>query len=74
MSTITEIQGAIEHLPAKERRALAAWLSSQDGISIPAPEEKALLACLDQAAAELDAGRGTSADEVRNQVRQWAGK
>ncbi len=58
MSTITEIQEAIVRLPAKEKSALTAWLHSQEEPSLSETEEAALLARLDQAARELDAGRG----------------
>ena len=35
-------------------------------------EEAALLASLDQAAAELDAGKGTPLERVREKIRGWA--
>ena len=37
-------------------------------------EEAALLARLDKAAAELDAGKGVPAARVREQIRGWAGQ
>ena len=37
-------------------------------------EEAALLASLDQAAAELDAGKGIPIERVREDIRRWAGK
>ena len=58
MSTIAEIQEAIQKLPANEKSALAVWLQSQEEPMISEAEEKALLARLDKAAAELDAGKG----------------
>ena len=36
------------------------------------PEEAALLARLDKAAAELDAGKGLPIERVRGNVREWA--
>ena len=74
MSTITEIQEAIGKLPAKEKSALATWLQSQEGPMLSASEEAALLARLDKAAAELDAGEGVSLERVREKIRGWAGK
>ena len=35
-------------------------------------EEAALLASLDKAAAELDAGKGIPVERVRENIRQWA--
>jgi hypothetical protein len=74
MSTIAEIQEAIEKLPANEKSAIAAWLQSQEEPIISEAEEKALLARLDKAAAELDAGKGIPAARVREKIRGWAGK
>ncbi len=74
MSTITEIQEAIGRLPEKEKSALSAWLQSQDEPALSESEEAALLARLDKAAAELDAGEGVSPERVREKIRGWAGK
>jgi hypothetical protein len=69
-----EIQGAIEKLPEREKKALSAWLSSQDESEMSRGEEAALLAYLDKAAQQLDAGHGIPIDSARNMVRQWASK
>jgi hypothetical protein len=74
MSTITEIQEAIEKLPANEKSALAAWLQSKEEPVMSEAEEKALLARLDKAAAELDDGKGVPLERVREKIRGWAGK
>jgi predicted transcriptional regulator len=74
MSTITEIQEAIGKLPTKEKAALAAWLQSQEEPLMSQSEEAALLARLDKAAAELDAGEGVPLERVREKIRGWAGK
>ena len=74
MSTITEIQAAIEKLPESEKSALAAWLQSQEEPIMSETEEAALLARLDKAAAELDAGEGVPLGRVREKIRGWAGK
>ena len=39
-----------------------------------ANEEAALLARLDKAAAELDAGEGVPLQRVREKIRGWSGK
>jgi hypothetical protein len=72
--TITEIQEAIEKLPANEKSALAAWLQSKEEPIMSDPEEAALLARLDKASAELDAGKGVPLPRVREKTRGWAGK
>ena len=74
MSTITEIQEAIEKLPANEKSALAAWLQSKKEPIMLEAEEAALLARLDKAVAELDAGKGVPLECVRDKIRGWAGK
>lgn len=74
MSTITEIQEAIQQLPSNEKSALAAWLQSQEEPIMSEAEEKALLARLDKAAAELEAGKGIPLERVREKIRGWAGK
>ncbi len=74
MSTITEIQEAITRLPADEKTALSAWLQSQEEPEMSEAEEAALLASLDRAASELDAGKGIPIDRVREDIRRWATK
>jgi predicted transcriptional regulator len=74
MSTITEIQKAIDRLPTKEKSALTTWLQSQEEPALSETEETALLARLDKAAAELDAGKGVPLDRVREKIRGWATK
>ena len=63
MSTVAEIQEAIQKLPSKEKSALTAWLESQAEPVMSAQEESALLARLDKA--ELDAGQGVPIEKVR---------
>lgn len=74
MSTVAEIQEAIEKLLAKEKAALNMWMQSNDEPLMTAGEERALLASLDRAAQELDAGKGIPVQNVREQIAKWAGK
>ena len=74
MSTITEIQEAIQKLPASEKSALSAWLHSQEEPLMSEAEEAVLLARLDKAAAQLDAGEGIPIERVREDIRRWAEK
>jgi hypothetical protein len=66
---MAEIQQAIERLPAQEKKALSAWFSSQDEPEMSAAEEAALLASLDKAARQLDAGQGMPMERVPGMVR-----
>ncbi len=72
MSTITEIQAAIGQLPPNEKSALAVWFQSQEDPQMSEAEETALLASLDKAAAQLDAGKGVPIERVREDIRRWA--
>ena len=76
MSTVAEIETAIEGLPMDEREALESrLLARRFGLDAMSDGERAeLLASLDEAEREIDAGRGLSADELRQSVRAWAGK
>ena len=74
MSTVLEIQEAIQKLPAKDKSALTAWLESQKEPTLSQQEEAALLARLDKAAQELDAGKGVSLQNVRGMVGKWVTK
>jgi hypothetical protein len=74
MSTVAEIQKAIERLPQKDQAALTAWLQSREEPILSKEEEAALLASLDKAAADLDASRGVSIETVRERVAKWATK
>ena len=74
MSTLAEIQKAIEKLPAKEKHALSAWITSQSEDQVSEREEAALLASLDRAAEQLDSGKGVPLEAVRGMVGKWASK
>ncbi len=76
MSTIQEIEAAIDDLPASEREALEARLIARrygfDGLG--SDEYRDLIASLDEAEQDIDAGRTVTADELRQKVSGWAGK
>jgi hypothetical protein len=74
MSTVVEIQGAIEQLSPRDQAALTAWLQSREEPILSTQEEAALLASLDKAAAELDAGQSVPIETVRERVAKWAAK
>ncbi|MEN9575625.1 MAG: hypothetical protein RL514_3480 [Verrucomicrobiota bacterium] len=71
---MVEIQSAIEQLPADEQKALSIWLTSFEDAPMTAQEEAALLASLDQATRQFDAGQGVPSSQVRNLVTAWAAK
>ena len=74
MSTIAEIQDAIEKLPPQEAKALTTWLSSREETEMSAHEEAALLASLEKAERQLDSGQGVPLEKARDRVRQWASR
>ena len=76
MSTMAEIESAIAHLPAAERETLEGrLLARRFGLeALDAGERAALLVSLDEAEREIDSGRGLSADDLRRDVRAWAGR
>jgi hypothetical protein len=69
-----EIQAAIQKLSPKEKSTLTVWLESQEEPILSAEEEATLLARLDNAAAQLDAGKGVPIEKVRSLVSKWASK
>lgn len=74
MSTVAELQKAIERLPQRDQVALGAWLQSREEPILSKQEEAALLTSLDKAAAELDASQGVPIETVRERVAKWATK
>jgi len=74
MSSVMEIQEAIQKLSPKEKSTLSAWLQSQEEPVMSEAQEAALLARLDQAARELDSGKGILLEEVRGMVGKWAAR
>jgi hypothetical protein len=76
MSTVQEIEAAIERLPAAEREAFESRVVARRcGLDAVGGEEyRALLASLDEAEREIDAGREGSGDDLRRKLPSWAGK
>ncbi len=72
MSSVMEIQEAIEKLSPKEKSTLTAWLQSQEEPVMSQTQEAALLARLDQAARDLDSGKGIPLEQVRGMLGKWA--
>ena len=69
-----EIQAAIEKLSPKEKSTLTVWLESQEEPILSPDEETVLLARLDKAAKEPDAGKGVPLEKVRSLVSKWVSK
>ena len=72
--SFAEIQDAVAKLPSDEKQALLTWLASENEPEISAQEEQKLLRSLDEAARDIDAGKGVSIDDVRQRVGSWAAK
>jgi hypothetical protein len=74
MSALSQIQESITRLTGDEKKVLALWLNSQVQPSFAPEDERELLATLDDAVAEIDAGRGVPLNEVRGRIGSWATK
>ena len=76
MSTVQEIEAALERLPATEREAFESRLIARRcGLdALGSDDYRELLASLDEAEQEIDAGQGVSADSLRQKLATWAGK
>lgn len=69
MSTVTEIEAAIEKLPVEAQREVAAWLESKLW-----PETPAMLAAIDEAERSLAEEGGVRVQEARKNLQQWITK
>lgn len=76
MSTVQEIEQAIERLPETERNVLeSSLLARRCGLaSLNAEEQAELLRSLDEAEREIDEGRSYNVDEMRQALRGGLGK
>ena len=66
MSTVMEIENAIEKLPVNAQHQLAAWLESKLW-----PETPVMLAAIDEADRSLADEGGVSVEDVRKNLAQW---
>jgi hypothetical protein len=71
MSTVTEIEAAIERLPVAEQRELARWL----GERLLQEESPEMLAALDEGIRSLEekGAREYTRAELEQKVRRWGG-
>lgn len=71
-----EIEAAIDSLSENEQEALTSrFLARRFGLSqLSDPEYDELLASLQEAEAEIDAGRKFTGHELRSTLPLWAGK
>lgn len=67
MSTVTEIEAAIEKLNSTQIRELAAWLAAR--LVDETPE---MLAALDEGIHSLATEPTVSAEDVRRKIKGWA--
>lgn len=66
MSTVTEIEAAIEKLPLGEQRELADWLNSR--LIEETPE---MLAMLDAGIRSLETEPGVPIEDMRRKIKAW---
>ena len=69
MSTVTEIEAAIEKLSPEEQSQIAEWLNSRLIVETPA-----MLAALDEGIRSLENEPTVPLDEVRRKIDTWATK
>lgn len=76
MSTVQEIEEAVQRLPASEREAFEARLLARRAglIDLPEEEHAALLQSLDEAEREIDSGRSHTGEELRKALDALTGK
>jgi hypothetical protein len=74
MTTVDEIEAAIERLSIAERELLESrLLSRRFGLdSLDAAQREELLRSLDSSERDIDQGWGLTADLLRESVRAWA--
>lgn len=66
MSTVADIEAAIEKLSPQEQRELADWLNSR-----LVEETSAMLASLDEGIRSLENEPAIPIDDVRRKIRAW---
>lgn len=71
MSTVAEIEAAIEKLPAADQREVARWLEER----LLQDESPEMLAALDEGIRSLEAegAREYTRPELEQKVRRWSG-
>jgi predicted transcriptional regulator len=69
MSSLAEIQEAIEQLPPEDRTRLLEWFDAQ-GVE----ESDELLADIDEGIRSAETERTFSLEEVRAEIKKWATK
>ena len=69
MSTVAEIESALEKLPVAKQREVAAWLEAKLW-----PETPAMLASIDEAERSLAEEGGVPLEDVRRNLSQWITK
>lgn len=68
-----EMRHKLAQLPFEEKiRMVGDLIRLRQKIKVDVSEEAVLLASLDKAAAELDAGKGVPIERVREDIREWA--
>ena len=69
MSSLAEIQEALEKLASEDRARLPEWFDAQD-----AEETDELLAAIDEGIRSAETERTLSLEEVRGEIKKWATK
>jgi len=67
MSTVAEIESAIEHLPFDQQRTLADWLNAR-----LVPETPAMIAALEVGIHSLETEPTVAAEDLRAKIKAWS--
>ena len=67
MSTVAEIETAIEQLPLEQQRSVADWLNSR-----LLPETPAMMAALEVGIRSLQTEPTLPAEDIRTKIKAWA--
>jgi hypothetical protein len=70
MSTVSEVEAALEKFTPEQRREVAEWLNAR---LIP-QETPEMLAAIDEGLRSLDTEPKLSAEDVRRNIRAWSSK
>jgi len=70
MSSVQEIQEAIARLPESQRLVLIDWIHTRENDGVMENDPR-LLADAAEGERQLDAGSGSSLDDVRRLTSQW---
>ena len=70
MSTVREVEAALEKFTPDQMREVADWIAAR----LPPEETPEMLAAIDEGLRSLETEPGLSPDEVRRNIRGWVSR